>query len=118
MAVFGEEVAAIVNECSDDKSLAKWQRKKHQVTAVPCHNLMIVCHTQIEAAARKSFKAKLVSLGDKLHNLRDLATSPPPSWDPERTQHYFTWCAQVYIREHTSSTDNELFSGVEWVERN
>lgn len=28
---FGEQVAAIVKECSDDKSLAKWQRKKHQV---------------------------------------------------------------------------------------
>ena len=30
-AQFGDEVAAIVKECSDDKSLAKWQRKKHQV---------------------------------------------------------------------------------------
>lgn len=31
MAVCGEEVAAIVRECTDDKSLAKWQRKKKQV---------------------------------------------------------------------------------------
>ena len=30
-ALFGEEVAAIVKECSDDKCLAKWQRKKQQV---------------------------------------------------------------------------------------
>ena len=31
-ATFGEEVAAIVKECSDDKGLAKWQRKKNQVS--------------------------------------------------------------------------------------
>ena len=32
VSVCGEDVAAIVKECSDDKALAKWQRKKHQVT--------------------------------------------------------------------------------------
>ncbi|CAI8034351.1 Guanosine-3',5'-bis(diphosphate) 3'-pyrophosphohydrolase MESH1 [Geodia barretti] len=80
-AQFGDEVAAIVKECSDDKSLAKWQRKKHQ----------------IEAAPRKSHKAKLVSLADKLHNLRDLDSSTPSSWDHERTQLYFTWSAQVRL---------------------
>ena len=31
VALCGEEVAAIVQECSDDKALPKWQRKKHQV---------------------------------------------------------------------------------------
>lgn len=50
---------------------------------------------QIEAAPHKSFKAKLVSLGDKLYNLRDLDASPPSSWDTQRIQHYFTWSAQV-----------------------
>ena len=38
-----------------------------------------------------------MSLADKLHNLRDLATSCPPSWDLERTQLYFTWSAQVCL---------------------
>lgn len=32
VALCGEEVSAIVKECSDDKSLAKWQRKKYQVS--------------------------------------------------------------------------------------
>ena len=34
MSLCGEEVAAIVRECSDDKALVKWQRKKHQVTGL------------------------------------------------------------------------------------
>ena len=55
---------------------------------------------QIDAAPHKSPKAKLVSLGDKLYNLRDLDASPPASWDSERTQLYFTWSAQVG-RPHT-----------------
>jgi guanosine-3',5'-bis(diphosphate) 3'-pyrophosphohydrolase len=82
VSLCGEEVAAIVRECSDDKALVKWQRKKHQIDAAP----------------HKSPKAKLVSLGDKLYNLRDLDASPPSSWSPDRTQLYFMWAAQVVSR--------------------
>ena len=56
---------------------------------------MTMCYAQIDAAPHKTPKAKLVSLGDKLYNLRDLDASPPPSWSPERTQLYFKWAAQV-----------------------
>ena len=61
---FGLSVANIVKECSDDKSLAKDERKKQQ----------------IEHAAHASQKAKLVKLADKLYNLSDLLQAPPPSW--------------------------------------
>jgi hypothetical protein len=72
---FGQEVAGIVKECSDDKSLAKDVRKK----------------MQIEHAAAASHKAKLVKLADKLHNLSSLLISPPSFWDAERIQGYFCW---------------------------
>jgi len=61
---FGLSVANIVKECSDDKSLAKDERKRQQ----------------IEHAAHASQKAKLVKLADKLYNLSDLLQAPPPSW--------------------------------------
>jgi len=62
--VFGVHVRSIVAEVTDDKSLSKVQRKKHQV----------------EAASHKTRQAKLVKLGDKLYNCRDLLTTPPPDW--------------------------------------
>ncbi len=60
-ALFGDQVAAVVLEVTDDKSLDKAQRKQ----------------LQIEHAAHCSPQAKLVKLADKICNLRDLLTSPP-----------------------------------------
>ena len=97
-------MAAIVSECTDDKSLPKWQRKKYQVmimctSSTHCTVVVQVYVSgnplQIEAASRKSYKAKLVSLGDKLFNLQDLDSSPPPTWNRDRIQLYFSWSAQV-----------------------
>ena len=60
-AKFGTEIASIVAEVTDDKSLPKAERKR----------------AQIEHAAHISKKAKLVKLADKICNLRDVAHSPP-----------------------------------------
>jgi len=76
---FGKEVAQIVLECTDDKSLPKDQRKIHQVS-----------HT-----GHISKNAQLVKLADKLYNLRDLIRSPPPGWNSERIQGYFVWAKEV-----------------------
>lgn len=72
---FGSKVASIVREVTDDKSLPKVQRKQRQV----------------EHAGQISEPAQLVKLADKLYNLRDLGTRPPPDWDAARIQGYFCW---------------------------
>jgi GTP diphosphokinase / guanosine-3',5'-bis(diphosphate) 3'-diphosphatase len=76
---FGPEVASIVAEVTDDKSLPKQERKRLQVAK----------------AASKSDGAKLVKLADKISNLRDIAASPPADWSIERKEAYFHWAAEV-----------------------
>lgn len=77
--VFGEEVAAVVMEVTDDKSLPKAERKR----------------LQAEHAAHISPRAKLVKLADKIANLRDILASPPADWTSERKKAYFEWSATV-----------------------
>jgi guanosine-3',5'-bis(diphosphate) 3'-pyrophosphohydrolase len=79
VAHFGAEVAAIVMEVTDDKSLPKAERKQ----------------LQVEHAAHASVAAKHVKLADKICNLRDIATSPPANWPLERKQEYFDWAKRV-----------------------
>jgi guanosine-3',5'-bis(diphosphate) 3'-pyrophosphohydrolase len=78
-ALFGSEIAGIVAEVTDDKSLPKEERKRLQVVK----------------SASKSDGAKLVKLADKICNLRDIANSPPAEWPVERRQAYFDWAAEV-----------------------
>ena len=42
-----------------------------------------------------SHKAKLVKLGDKLYNLRDLNRVTPEGWTEERVVEYFHWAHKV-----------------------
>lgn len=72
---FGEEVAKIVMECTDDKSLDKVQRKK----------------LQIEHAKEISTAAKLVKLSDKLSNMKDLMFNPPTHWTEQEIVGYVVW---------------------------
>jgi hypothetical protein len=76
---FGEAVAAVVMEVTDDKSLAKLERKRQQVAH----------------AAHLSARARLVKLADKLDNLRDLVRQPPKGWGEERVRGYFCWADAV-----------------------
>lgn len=76
---FGETIAAVVMEVTDDKTLAKLERKQHQVAHAP----------------HLSSRAKLVKLADKLDNLRDLLRQPPQSWGGERVRGYFCWADAV-----------------------
>ena len=77
--LFGLEVADIVLEVTDDKSLAKAERKR----------------LQIVHASNISRPAKLVKLADKICNLRDVATHPPADWDLSRRREYFDWAKAV-----------------------
>jgi guanosine-3',5'-bis(diphosphate) 3'-pyrophosphohydrolase len=76
---FGDLVASVVDEVTDDKSLVKERRKA----------------LQVEHAPRLSREAKLVKLADKICNLRDVAATPPASWSMNRRQEYFDWSKQV-----------------------
>lgn len=78
-AQFGEEIAGVVSEVTDDKSLDKNERKR----------------LQIEHAPSLSPRAKLVKLADKICNLRDIAASPPTGWDDVRKNDYFDWARKV-----------------------
>lgn len=76
---FGEAVAAVVAEVTDDKSLPKARRKQ----------------LQVEHAPHKSPAAALVKLADKTCNLRDVANRPPAGWPLERRRDYFDWAKRV-----------------------
>lgn len=76
---FGQELASIVLEVTDDKSLPSIERKR----------------LQIEHAATLSRPAKLVKLADKICNLRDVANSPPTGWSLARKREYFDWAKSV-----------------------
>jgi (p)ppGpp synthase/HD superfamily hydrolase len=76
---FGEEVAALVAEVTDDKSLPKAERKR----------------LQIEKTPDKSRRAKLLKIADKTSNLRALIQSPPGKWTDERLRDYVVWAEAV-----------------------
>lgn len=91
---FGANIATIVVEVTDDKSLPKAARKQ----------------AQIEHAAHISTKAKLVKLADKISNLRDIIAYPPANWDAERKRLYFEWAAMVVANVRgTNSTLEAIF---------
>jgi len=76
---FGAEVADIVREVTDDKSLPKDERKRLQIVHAP----------------HKSRAAKTVKLADKLHNLRSLQHDAPKGWSIARIRGYFVWSHAV-----------------------
>jgi (p)ppGpp synthase/HD superfamily hydrolase len=76
---FGQRVADIVMEVTDDKSLPKSERKRKQV----------------ESAPNKSREAKLIKLADKTSNLRAVAQSPASDWSLERRREYIDWAKSV-----------------------
>ncbi len=76
---FGSDVADLVVELTDDKSLPKEERKR----------------LQIENAPHKSVRAQMIKLADKTSNLRSILSSAPSHWDYERKRQYFTWAKRV-----------------------
>jgi guanosine-3',5'-bis(diphosphate) 3'-pyrophosphohydrolase len=76
---FGTEIAGIVAEVSDDRSLEKRERKRRQT----------------EHAPHLSERARLVKLADKICNLRDIGEYPPDDWSLQRKQEYFDWAKSV-----------------------
>ncbi len=79
--VFGEDVATLVEECTDDKSLDKEERKRLQVVHAP----------------NRSPRAKVIKLADKTSNLRTISASPSPDWSVKRRLDYVTWAREVAV---------------------
>lgn len=76
---FGERIANIVGEVTDDKSLKKSERKR----------------LQIEHALHMSDEGALVKVADKIANIRDVASNPPETWGQARRLEYLDWAEQV-----------------------
>jgi guanosine-3',5'-bis(diphosphate) 3'-pyrophosphohydrolase len=76
---FGADVANLVAEVTDDKSLPKADRKR----------------LQVENAPKKSIRAQAIKLADKISNLRSILSSPPADWDFQRRKEYFEWAKRV-----------------------
>lgn len=76
---FGDRIADLVVEVTDDKSLPKQERKTLQVLHAP----------------HKSPGAKLIKVADKTSNLRSMLTSPPSHWDLARRKTYLGWARDV-----------------------
>lgn len=76
---FGERVAGLVLEVTDDKSLPKAERKQRQV----------------EHAPHLSTGAKLIKLGDKISNITDVTNNPPADWSLDRRREYIDWGVSV-----------------------
>ncbi|MDR0536133.1 MAG: HD domain-containing protein [Puniceicoccales bacterium] len=91
--LFGETVASLVCECTDDKSLPKAERKRLQVVN----------------AAGKSVGAKLIKIADKSCNLRSMLADPPKGWSTSRQLQYFVWAREVIrgMLGHNQALDEE-----------
>jgi GTP diphosphokinase / guanosine-3',5'-bis(diphosphate) 3'-diphosphatase len=76
---FGDGVAKLVEEVTDDKRLEKQERKR----------------LQVEHAHKKSQRDKILKLADKTSNLRAIAASPPPEWSVKRRLEYVDWARKV-----------------------
>lgn len=76
---FGSTVAALVVECTDDKTLPKPERKRLQIVNAP----------------KKSPGAKMIKIADKTCNLRSILSDPPQDWPVSRQYEYFVWAEKV-----------------------
>jgi guanosine-3',5'-bis(diphosphate) 3'-pyrophosphohydrolase len=91
---FGDEVLALVLECTDDKNLEKMERKRLQIVNAP----------------KKSSGAKQIKIADKTCNLRSILDDPPEGWPIARQLEYFKWATDVVagLKGVNSRLDEEV----------
>jgi (p)ppGpp synthase/HD superfamily hydrolase len=76
---FGTDVAALVAEVTDDTTLPREERKRRQV----------------QSAASRSVRARMIKLADKTANLHSIHESPPVGWSGRRKREYVAWAREV-----------------------
>jgi (p)ppGpp synthase/HD superfamily hydrolase len=104
---FGEEISGYVKECSDEvdevtgnKIYGKKERKRQQVAH----------------ASGVTAQAKLIKLGDKLYNLRDM---PKDVWSPALRYEYLTFVDNIVkaiISGHENVQDVRQLQAIEQLE--
>lgn len=87
-------VAALICECSDDKSLPKLERQR----------------LQIDNAPKKSREVKLIKIADKTCNLRSVPQDPPADWSLTRQYEHFVRAGRVAagLPGETPALDHEV----------
>ncbi|MFM8594102.1 MAG: HD domain-containing protein [Chloroflexota bacterium] len=76
---FNREVADLVAEVTDDTRLPGATRKASQIADMP----------------KKSDRAKMIKMADKISNLRSIRDSPPASWTDEKKRNYIEFSSSV-----------------------
>ena len=76
---FGEKIAALVMEVTNDMSLKSQERRIYEFNAI----------------SGLSHGAKLIKLADKLANIRDVSTMPPAGWSREKKSEYFDFALSI-----------------------
>ncbi len=76
---FGADVASLVAEVTDDKTLGKAESKRRQIAEAPA----------------KSARARCLKIADKTSNLRALLVTPPKDWPKSRIDEYLAWASNV-----------------------
>jgi len=76
---FGLRVAGLVQECTDDMSLPKHERRRRQVADAP----------------KKSDSAKLIKIADKISNIRARIFADPSAAQRAELADYLAWAEQV-----------------------
>ncbi len=77
--IFGTDVADLVAEVTEDKSLPKAERRK----------------VQAETAHKKPARVKILRLADKTSNMRALLSSPAPDWSVKPKMDYIEWARKT-----------------------
>ena len=76
---FGPDVAELVAEVTDDRSLPQAERKRRQIVHAP----------------HLSVRAQTIKLADKISNLRGILNSPPADWSLQRKCEYLAFANKV-----------------------
>jgi HD domain-containing protein len=92
IVTFGERVARIVQENSDDMTLPKPDRQRARLAAM----------------SKKSREARLVKFADVISNLRAIAVSPPAGWSNDRRLGYLNSCRNLADAGRDSNVEIEL----------
>ncbi len=104
-SVFGLGIATIVAEVTDDKSKSKHFRKS----------------SQLYFLRFKSRNARLIKIGDKVSNTRDLLDNPPEMWSDLQINGYLHWslaiCQSIFLKnddipEQLQQATNDHFRGL------
>ena len=96
---FGEHIAEVVHEVSDDLTLKADKSRDAERKQL-----------EIDHAPHLSHQAKLIKTADKIANMRDIINSPPVDWPITRKQKYFDWAKQVIdgMRGNNSALEAEF----------